>query len=307
MNGMDKLGPAPVCPLCQSRRTAPVATKIRHAENSQLGVWLCGNCDVQFLHPMASVDELTDYYNGEYRKEYVHQSYYCQEEMDKFFQENLREASQRLDRIRRQLDPQDEVLEIGCASGYFLSTVAPWVKSAAGTEWDANNEQYAKAKGFDVRRNIDEFAHSFDKIFLFHVLEHILDPVAFLKGLRPFLKENGVVYVEVPNRDDVLLKTYHLKSFCDFYYQTAHLWYFNRISLEYVCRQAGFSIHMEPLQRYDFSNHIHWMTRGVPGGQGMYAELFSDDCNQAYIKSLAKNWQTDTLFCRLQTCPDGDD
>jgi 2-polyprenyl-3-methyl-5-hydroxy-6-metoxy-1,4-benzoquinol methylase len=288
------------CPLCSSGTTAEIDTEIRHAANAELRVRQCDSCDVQFLHPMDEEKKLAAFYDGEYRKEYVNDGYYNQQEMEKFFAASLPEARQRVIRVQSQLLPTDEIVEIGCASGYFLAAIAPFVKTACGTEWDTPNAKFAQSKGFSVRKDIRDFAAPFDKIFLFHVLEHIRDPIAFLAELRPLLKKNGSIYLEVPNRDDVLLKTYQLKQFSDFYYQTAHLWYFNRKSLEYVCRQAGWSAEIMPLQRYDFSNHVHWMTRGVPGGQGKYRDLFSAECDRNYVESLANHWQTDTLFCILR-------
>jgi len=38
----------------------------------------------------------------------------------------------------------------------------------------------------------------FDVIICSHVLEHVVDPVKLLKQLRPFLKDNGIIYIEVP-------------------------------------------------------------------------------------------------------------
>ncbi len=38
----------------------------------------------------------------------------------------------------------------------------------------------------------------FDVIICSHVLEHVVDPVELLKQLRPFLRDNGIIYIEVP-------------------------------------------------------------------------------------------------------------
>jgi hypothetical protein len=40
------------------------------------------------------------------------------------------------------------------------------------------------------------------------VLEHILDPLAFLKQLSPHLKETGKFIIEIPNRNTVWLKIF---------------------------------------------------------------------------------------------------
>lgn len=38
----------------------------------------------------------------------------------------------------------------------------------------------------------------FDAIICSHVLEHVVDPVGLLNSFRPFLKDNGLIYVEIP-------------------------------------------------------------------------------------------------------------
>ena len=40
---------------------------------------------------------------------------------------------------------------------------------------------------------------------MFHVLEHIEKPIDFLKNLKQLLNENGKIYIEVPNVDDVMI------------------------------------------------------------------------------------------------------
>ena len=45
----------------------------------------------------------------------------------------------------------------------------------------------------DIPKNL-----RFDLIICSHVLEHVDDPISILKGLHSFLKDDGIVYVEVP-------------------------------------------------------------------------------------------------------------
>ncbi len=44
-------------------------------------------------------------------------------------------------------------------------------------------------------------SNSFDIIFLNHVLEHVIDPIQFVKKFVPALTEGGKIYIEVPNKD----------------------------------------------------------------------------------------------------------
>jgi len=61
----------------------------------------------------------------------------------------------------------------------------------------------------------------FDVITLFHVLEHIKNPVKTLADLRTYLKADGTLIVEIPNADDFLLQIN--KNYKDFFWQRASL------------------------------------------------------------------------------------
>jgi len=139
----------------------------------------------------------------------------------------------------------------------------------------------------------------FDKIFLFHVLEHIYNPIEYLKELKEKLNQYGKIFIEIPNNNDILLKGYQIQEFRDFYYQSAHLWYFNRSSLEFIFEQLNLKYNIYNIQRYDLSNHIKWLKDKKPGGQGFYDNLFSNEIKNNYKKFLIENDKSDTLFCIL--------
>jgi len=54
-------------------------------------------------------------------------------------------------------------------------------------------------------------------ICAFQVLEHVSNPMEFIQQALRFLKKDGVLYFEFPNRFDALVSTYklpyHSKSF----------------------------------------------------------------------------------------------
>jgi len=56
----------------------------------------------------------------------------------------------------------------------------------------------------DIVHNLDKFPYpladnSFDEIFAKHVIEHLEDPVGFMKEIARILKPGGTVYVETPH------------------------------------------------------------------------------------------------------------
>lgn len=284
------------CRLCGSKDIFKIQTKIRNLNTDAVSVFGCRECGVQYLHPFPNESDLAAYYSDCYREEYETQQFYNKDVLDQFHEEQLPEATVRVERVRSFLSADDDILEIGCATGYFLKSAQPYVKGVYGAEWDTRNGEYAGALGIDVRKNPDDHGKKFDKIFMYHVLEHISDPIDYMRRLKSCVSDEGTVFVEVPNNQDALLKIYDLQEFKDFYYCSAHLWYFNPSSLAYVMKNAGYDVQMVPVQRYDVSNHLYWLKNRKPGGQGFYDGAFTEDLKSAYEGSLVSSGNTDTIF-----------
>lgn len=96
------------------------------------------------------------------------------------------------------------VLEIGCGRGYFLRRLEDkGIKQAVGL--DFNNEAIKdKVTKFNVlNKDLREFKSQklFDTICSFQVLEHITDPMLFLKDCKNILNDGGLLILSVPNNN----------------------------------------------------------------------------------------------------------
>ena len=137
----------------------------------------------------------------------------------------------------------------------------------------------------------------FDIVVLFHTLEHIIDPVILLKNIKKLLKPKGKVLVEVPNCDD-----FHLglnKFYKEFYWERAHIHYFNSKSLKTVINLGGFKgIKITGVQRYSIENFFHWRLKNKPQMENPTYSL-SGELNwldESYKKYLERNLICDTLI-----------
>ena len=292
-----------LCTLCNSENTTYLPSRIRNDAMGEYKMYACSDCETHFLYPRPASEQLQDYYDGKFREEVHTQTYYDEGVLGNIFRRCTPEAKMRVERIENELSKDDDVLEIGCSVGYFLEAVAHRVNSVCGTEWDHKAQQYIRKHttqdNVRVASNPEDFNKTFDKIFMFHVLEHIEDPVAFLESLKNMLKPNGCIYIEVPNVDDVLVKTYQCESFKNYYYKKAHLYNFNERGLMYIFECTGYKYTIDFIQRYDLSNHLHWLHKGLPGGKGLYAQVLGEEVNDIYVKSLKEQKQTDTLFAKI--------
>lgn len=292
-----------LCTLCNSDNTIYLSSEIRNDVTGEYKMYCCSDCETHFLYPRPVSEELKNYYDGKFREEVHSERYYDYEALNGVFQRFLPEARQRVARVQQDLNARDDVLEIGCSVGYFMEAIADKVVSVCGTEWDQKAQQYirdnTKYDSIRVSSNPQDFGKQFDKIFMFHVLEHIEEPVSFLESLKLVLKPGGCIYIEVPNVDDILVKTYQCDAFKNFYYKKAHLYNFNEKGLVYVFENAGYQYTIDYIQRYDLSNHLHWLHKGLPGGKGLYASVIGEEVNDAYVKRLKEQKQTDTLFAKI--------
>lgn len=291
------------CTLCNCKEVTYIPNQVRNDTEGKYKMYRCSGCETHFLYPRPENEQLLDYYDGKFREEVHTDTYYNVEKLQRVFKRFTPEALVRVNRVMEDVSAEDEILEIGCSVGYFIEAIADKVKAVCGTEWDQkaqefirNNTKYANVS---VSSNPEDFGKKFDKIFLFHVLEHIEEPIAFLEHLKSVLKPNGSIYIEVPNVDDILVKTYECDAFKDYYYKKAHLYNFNEKGLRYVFERAGYQCELQYIQRYDISNHLYWLNVGLPKGKGKYAHILGPTVNEEYVKALKEHKQTDTLFAKI--------
>ena len=238
-----------------------------------------------------SPKEEKEFYEKNYRFHYESQN------AEDLWRESLPEAKIRVLRFKELYTKETRLLEIGCASGFFLSEVRENVKTATGVELTKEYVKYAVGRGLDVRESLDEITDdSYDLIFMFHVLEHIDDPVKYLKELKRRLSRSGNLIIEVPNVEDILVSIYKIKPHLDFYWEIAHNYYFSKTTLGKVLEDAGYQYEIFPLQRYDLSNHMYWMITGKPGGQGNFNAVFSHSLLEEYEKNLKERFLCDTIY-----------
>lgn len=206
------------------------------------------------------------------------------------------------DLVKEHLSKEDECLEIGSASGYFLAYIRDKVKSATGMESHEAMRDYSNKIGVDTKKGFEGLeGKKFDKIFMFFVLEHIGEPVEFFGKLKKHLKEGGKLFIEVPNVRDALLELYKVPAFPEFYFTPAHVYYYSKDTLAKMLAKAGFEKYeIKEFQRYDISNHINWMMNGKPGGAGKYDAVFSMEMREEYKRCLERNKTCDGLLAIIE-------
>jgi 2-polyprenyl-3-methyl-5-hydroxy-6-metoxy-1,4-benzoquinol methylase len=285
----------PICRFCRSLRAKRVGDQVAGAPEA--AVYQCEDCSLVYLFPIMSESEEIDFYRTEFETYMRGRAGMNWKSPEAHFRSFQSEGERRLPLIRPHLRAEDEVLEIGSSTGYFLDDLRGQVKSVTGVEPSEAYREYANAAGIRTWASLAELkGRRFDALMLYYVLEHLRDPVDYLRGLQPYLRSEGRVFIEVPNVDDALLRLYPIPAFGPFYWQKAHYHYFSRGTMQAVLERAGFVVRLIPVQRYDLSNHMTWMATGKPGGTGRYRGVFSDGLEASYADALKSQWLCDTVF-----------
>jgi len=138
---------------------------------------------------------------------------------------------------------QGRLLDVGCGSGQELRWMAELRWHAEGVEPDPAAVQVAREKGLTVHQGTlasQRFPDaSFDAVVSSHVIEHVHDPLAFLRESRRILRPGGRLVVITPN----------IRSWGHRLYRRAwrglepprHLQVFSRLSLAALADKAGFA------------------------------------------------------------------
>jgi len=165
-------------------------------------------------------------------------------------------------RIMRQLGHKPTAfLDVGCGDGRYLHQFADAGISKGriyGIELMSPSIGKLRAAGFQVfAQRVEECdaipTDSIDLITMFHVIEHVENPVNVLKRLASWLSPNGILALETPNTESI-----DRRMFCRWwggYHIPRHWTLFNQKSMTRFLHESG-------LQLLDIrfqTGHSFWM------------------------------------------------
>jgi len=283
------------CPLCYSEKISKVrGSKVR--DNNKLKVLECENCGLQFLD---SFDHIDDKFYSESKMISTDEG----TDLKTHLKENKIDNKRRSKYLKNKIINK-RVLDFGCGNGGFLNEIKNYCKDCSGVEKDINHyNKFKRNKSIKIYSDISEVKTKFDYITIFHVLEHLKNPIKMLKDLSEKLKKNGRIIIEIPNSNDALLSHYKCKEFLKFNYISQHLFIFNEKSLKLLIKKANLKlVNIEQIQRYNLQNHMQWTYKGIGGGHLVKMDMSNkrlNNINKWYEDGLRKKGICDTLLLEI--------
>ncbi len=212
----------------------------------------CTSCGFAHVNPLPGQKEIEEFYEKKFYQN-VKTSYFTDYERDhdwwKLNYTELINTMKELHKVSpRQKDKKRTLLDIGSGPGLFLNVANKLGIDAIGIEPSKEAFKYSvKTYKCNVLNTTIEDVKGYNKKFDFiHsalVLEHILDPLAFIEKSKAMLADNGLFCIIVPN-DFNPVQDINIKLGKHHWWVSPfeHLNYFNRKSLKKLFEKAGLEV-----------------------------------------------------------------
>jgi SAM-dependent methyltransferase len=198
----------------------------------------CRSCGARFFHPQPTDQELAAIYTAGYFL--GHESEDARERVAQLKRgtalHHVRTLQEHLGR------PTGRLLEIGCGKGEFLLE-AQWAGfDVHGLEYSSDAAAAANIRLGADRVQVGQVGvnpleeAAFDAIVFFDVIEHVRDPLDYMRRVARALRPGGVIMLTTPAVDTLsarLMGRHWME------YKTEHLFYFTERSLRGVFDEAG--------------------------------------------------------------------
>jgi 2-polyprenyl-3-methyl-5-hydroxy-6-metoxy-1,4-benzoquinol methylase len=155
--------------------------------------------------------------------------------------------------VLQKVNEQEQVLELGCATGYFSKALKQKQCVVVGVEYEKMAAKQATSvcdqviiANLESPLVISTDHKQFDTVLLMDVIEHIIHREQLLKNILPYLSSRGKLIVTTPNIAHIAVRWKLL--FGDFTYthqgimDETHVHFFTRKTLVQLLLSCGFEI-----------------------------------------------------------------
>ena len=273
------------CLLCNSSNSGNlISAEVKNDNSGKLCVVDCGDCGHIQLNPPATS---LAFYEDDGQVNNVICSYGTP--FDTIIEHSWIEAKRRADRfashgipLNAQDSPIINMLDIGGGYGLFGSVMAERLPNSSVYVMEPSRARVEKGcQILAQKRNavaptflndlldlkfVEKSRSRYNLVTMWHVLEHVENPIELLSNAYEILSPGGYLCIEVPNYNDELMQL--SPSFRKRSFMMEHLSYFTPASLLRAGRTVAnkAEVKVSGYQRYGIFNYFHWVYFDRPLG-----------------------------------------
>lgn len=227
------------CPACDSDYSKKYMVK------EKFNYQICKNCDTFYISPRPPLKVLKVFYKSSLTYNFFNKYIYPASEkvrLSKIFLPRVKKIIALCKKYKIKKKPT--ILEVGAGIGSFcyLAKKSKFFSKIKAIEPSEENVKFARKKGLDVfEGTVEKFKtkKKYDIIVNFEVLEHLHSPKFFLKSIKKYLKNNGMIFLTCPNGMGFDIQKLKKKSDS---IDHEHLNYFNPKSIQILFEKNGYKI-----------------------------------------------------------------
>jgi 2-polyprenyl-3-methyl-5-hydroxy-6-metoxy-1,4-benzoquinol methylase len=257
------------CKFCRSEKTKEIfksfnshGRKIIDLED-RFSLRKCSECGCIFI---SNIKIDSNYYNNYYKDDYYSDGKE-NKLLGKFwaliYETLFKKKEEYILNYFKNRKSKISILDIGCGKGDFLADLDPDKFEKNGVEINPQGIEICRRKNINVYdkkvESIDFGSKKFDVITLWHVLEHLENPLIIFEKAQNLLSEGGVLILQVPNNESLGFGFgreywFHLDS-------PRHLVIPSQKTIKKACEISGLRTIKVRNEFYDYPLDLLWSVR----------------------------------------------
>lgn len=251
-------------------------------------IYTCDVCKTQLFD-----ESRIDYENEEYRQLVDSSS-----SPEAFYKIHDSEQAARLSFLDLSKFRNATFIDVGSGAGSFLDLIKGFAGTTVAIEPGKSYHDELTKKDHEVfsymHDALSRYKEKGDVVTCFSVIEHIDEPVSFMREIVSLCKPGGTIIISTPNTDDWLID-FLPETYKPFFYRVVHKWYFKKESLQFIAQKLGLkNVEIKFKQRFNLTNTLNWIKHGKPNGHSepMFSELFEN----YYQREMEDKGKADYLY-----------
>ncbi len=203
----------------------------------------CGSCTLRFTQDVPDAETISSYYKAE---DYISHTDTSKGLINRIYKIVRKRTLVRKRKLIERFTGlrTGKALDVGSGTGSFVNELKQNGWNITGLEPDNDARKVAKQLyTIDLLDSAELYKLSpgnFDAISLWHVLEHVHDLAAYVQQLRILLKDNGKLFVAIPNYTSTDSRIY--KEYWAAYDVPRHLYHFSPASMKELMEKNSLRI-----------------------------------------------------------------